>query len=203
MTIHLSLFLGYNMQAQSPQYEVTWLIRRVFRAMAQLADSYLRAHGLSAADRAVLEFLYPDGALSVPEIAARYQVSRQHVQVTVNTLLDDGFLQSRPNPRHKRSPLFALTHVGRELFARCRPCIFTTSNKERLMSHFDIKHLLIAGVALSAIAMTGLWSWNTLAELFGAPEAQFRHAIAALALLATLRLAIPHRRTAFRRHRRP
>jgi hypothetical protein len=105
MTIHLSLFLGYNMQAQSPQYEVTWLIRRVFRAMAQLADSYLRAHGLSAADRAVLEFLYPDGALSVPEIAARYQVSRQHVQVTVNTLLDDGFLQSRPNPRHKRSPL--------------------------------------------------------------------------------------------------
>ncbi len=120
MTIHLSLFLGYNMQAQSPQYEVTWLIRRVFRAMAQLADSYLRAHGLSAADRAVLEFLYPDGALSVPEIAARYQVSRQHVQVTVNTLLDDGFLQSRPNPRHKRSPLFALTHVGRELFRKIR-----------------------------------------------------------------------------------
>lgn len=71
------------------------------------------------------------------------------------------------------------------------------------MGHFDIKHLLIAGVALSAIAMTGLWSWNTLAELSGAPEAQFRHAIAALALLATLRLAIPHRRTAFRRHRRP
>ena len=40
--------------------------------MAQLADGYLQAHGVSAADRAVLEFLYPDAALSVPEIATRY-----------------------------------------------------------------------------------------------------------------------------------
>lgn len=108
------------MHDDSPRYEVTWLIRRLFRALAQLADGYLQAHGLSAADRAVLEFLYPDAALSVPEIAARYQVSRQHIQVTVNTLLEDGFLESRPNPRHKRSPLFALTHVGRELFNKIR-----------------------------------------------------------------------------------
>ena len=108
------------MQSQSPRYEVTWLIRRLFRAMAQLADGYLRAHGLAAADRAVLEFLYRDGMLSVPEIAARYQVSRQHIQVTVNSLLEDGFLESRPNPRHKRSPLFALTPVGRELFRKIR-----------------------------------------------------------------------------------
>ena len=108
------------MQGQSPQYDVTWLIRRLFRALAQFADGYLQAHGLAAADRAVLEFLYPDEALSVPEIAARYQVSRQHIQVTVNALLEDGFLQSRPNPRHKRSPLFALTHVGRELFRKIR-----------------------------------------------------------------------------------
>lgn len=108
------------MHTDSPQYEVVWLIRRLFRALAQLADGYLQAHGLSAADRAVLEFLYADAALSVPEIAARYQVSRQHIQVTVNALLEDGFLESRPNPRHKRSPLFALTHVGRELFNKIR-----------------------------------------------------------------------------------
>ena len=108
------------MHADSPQYEITWLIRRLFRALAQLADTYLQAHGLSAADRAVLEFLYPEAALSVPEIATRYQVSRQHIQVTVNTLLEDGFLESRPNPRHKRSPLFALTQIGRELFNKIR-----------------------------------------------------------------------------------
>jgi DNA-binding MarR family transcriptional regulator len=108
------------MAPESPQYEVIWLIRRLFRAMAQVADSYLGAHGLSAAHRAVLEFLYPEEALSVPEIASRYQVSRQHVQVTVNTLLEDGFLETRANPRHKRSPLIVLTYVGRELFAKIR-----------------------------------------------------------------------------------
>jgi DNA-binding MarR family transcriptional regulator len=120
MTIQLSLFGAQRMHGQSPQYDVTWLIRRLFRAMAQLADGYLQAHGLAAADRAVLEFLYPDESLSVPEIATRYQVSRQHIQVTVNALLEDGFLMSRPNPRHKRSPLFALTAVGRELFRKIR-----------------------------------------------------------------------------------
>jgi len=120
MTIELSKSVVDRMQSHSPQYDVTWLIRRLFRAMAQLADTYLQAHGLSAADRAVLEFLYPDAALSVPAIATRYQVSRQHIQVTVNALLEDGFLESRPNPRHKRSPLFALTHVGRELFRKIR-----------------------------------------------------------------------------------
>ena len=120
MTTKLSSTVVDRMQSHSPQYDVTWLIRRLFRAMAQLADTYLQAHGLSAADRAVLEFLYPDAALSVPAIATRYQVSRQHIQVTVNALLEDGFLESRPNPRHKRSPLFALTHVGRELFRKIR-----------------------------------------------------------------------------------
>ena len=108
------------MAEMSREYEVIWLIRRLFRAMARVADGYLGAHGLTAADRAVLEFLYPDAALAVPEIASRYQVSRQHVQVTVNTLLEDGFLEARPNPRHKRSPLIAMTRIGRDLFAKIR-----------------------------------------------------------------------------------
>jgi hypothetical protein len=71
------------------------------------------------------------------------------------------------------------------------------------MSHLDIKHLLLAGITLTAIAVTGLWSWNTLAELFGAPEAHFRHAVAAMALIATLRIALSRRRMAVRHHRRP
>ena len=108
------------MQHQTGRYEVIWLIRRLFRAMAQVADGYLKAHGLSVAHSAVLEFLYPDEALSVPEIASRYQVTRQHVQVTVNALLQDGFLETRPNPRHKRSPLIALTRIGRDMFEKIR-----------------------------------------------------------------------------------
>jgi DNA-binding MarR family transcriptional regulator len=74
--------------SQDVHYQIIWLIRRLFRSLSQKSDEMLRELGITAADRAVLEFLYPDAALSVPEIAKRYDVSRQHVQVTVNPLLE-------------------------------------------------------------------------------------------------------------------
>lgn len=100
----------------SDQYQIIWLVRRLFRALAQRSSENLEAFGVSVADRAVMEFLYPDAALSVPAIAGRYKVSRQHVQVTVNSLLDKGLVVTRDNPRHKRSPLIALNARGRRLF---------------------------------------------------------------------------------------
>ena len=97
-------------------YQITWLIRRIFRGMARVAGEALEPLGISAADRAVMEFLFPDEALSVPEIASRYDVSRQHVQVTVNSLRDKGLVERRANPRHKRSDLIRLTAKGKQLF---------------------------------------------------------------------------------------
>lgn len=99
-------------------YEITWLVRRLFRAMAERSNDRLVEFDISAADRAVLEFLYPDELLSVPEIADRYDVSRQHVQVTVNRLTGKGLVVAKPNPRHKRSSLIRLTPVGKRLFSR-------------------------------------------------------------------------------------
>jgi DNA-binding MarR family transcriptional regulator len=101
-------------------YEVTWLIRRLFRAMAARAEQYLADAKLTAADRAVMEFLYPETLMSVPQIARRYQVSRQHIQATVNALLDKGLLRSVENPRHKRSRLIRLSNLGRECFEDIR-----------------------------------------------------------------------------------
>jgi DNA-binding MarR family transcriptional regulator len=98
-------------------YQVVWLVRRLFRALAQKASENLGQYQLSVADRAVMEFLYPQEQLSVPEIASRYQVSRQYVQVTVNALRKKGLIESRPNPRHKRSVLMKLSEKGGELFA--------------------------------------------------------------------------------------
>lgn len=101
-------------------YQITWLTRQLFRAMTDKADSYLKPLGITAADRAILEFLYPDRALTVPELAKRYNVSRQHVQVTVNPLLESGLIKSQPNPAHKRSPHIVLTAAGRKLFDKIR-----------------------------------------------------------------------------------
>ncbi len=98
-------------------YQVVWLVRRLFRSLAQKANENLAQYLLTVADRAVMEFLFPHEQLSVPEIASRYRVSRQHVQVTVNSLRKKGLLESRPNPRHKRSSLMKLSDKGGELFA--------------------------------------------------------------------------------------
>jgi DNA-binding MarR family transcriptional regulator len=108
------------MAAINDAHKVTSLIRRLFRAMAEKADAYLGDSDLTAADRAVLEFLYPDTRLSVPDIARRYQVSRQHVQVTVNRLLELRLVRAGNNPRHKRSSLFSLSELGRDAFAEIR-----------------------------------------------------------------------------------
>jgi len=42
--------------------------------------------------------------------------------------------------------------------------------------------ILISGVVLLAMVF-GLWSWNTLAELFGGPHAQFKHVLAVTTLV--------------------
>lgn len=95
-------------------YRITWLIRRIFRALGHKASESLTGMGISAAERAVMEFLYPDRQLSVPDIARRYQASRQHVQVTVNSLIRKSLASATDNPGHKRSPLITLTEAGRD-----------------------------------------------------------------------------------------
>ena len=101
---------------ESEPYQVIWLIRRLFRALSQKSNENLEGFGISVADRAVMEFLYPDKMLSVPEIAEQYKVSRQHVQATINSLLDAALVVAKENPHHKRSPLMMLNSKGRELF---------------------------------------------------------------------------------------
>jgi len=130
-------------------YHVTWLVRRLFRAMGERADEYLKESGLTAADRAVLEFLYPAHALSVPDIARRYQVSRQHVQVTVNGLLASGLVATRDNPRHRRSPLITLTEAGRERFR-----VIRESEKalvERLFAGIDATEIQVTDSILQIL----------------------------------------------------
>jgi len=98
-------------------YEVTWLIRRAFRLMGARVDQYLKDLDISACDRSVMEFLYPDKKLSVPQISELYDVSRQHIQSTVNVLHDRNIIKLHDNPKHKRSPLVGLSANGCKLYA--------------------------------------------------------------------------------------
>ncbi|HSD68590.1 MAG TPA: methyltransferase [Woeseiaceae bacterium] len=110
------------MDKASEAYRLIWVVRRLFRALAQASDKSLQDIGVSAADRAVLEFLHPDQALSVPQIAERYRVSRQHVQATVNNLIGLGYLAREANRRHKRSSLIAMMPSGKAIFRKIAIC---------------------------------------------------------------------------------
>lgn len=66
------------------------------------------------------------------------------------------------------------------------------------MRHFTFNHVTIAIAAFSAATIALLWSWNTLAGLFGGPSAEFKHVLAAVLVATVVRgLVTPRRR---RRH---
>jgi DNA-binding MarR family transcriptional regulator len=90
--------------------------RRLFHRLAAAADAAHADLGVSASQRAILETLARDGAQSVPHIARAKRVSRQHIQVLVNTLAEAGLVVVRTNPAHRRSPLVELSPEGARRF---------------------------------------------------------------------------------------
>jgi uncharacterized membrane protein YuzA (DUF378 family) len=65
-------------------------------------------------------------------------------------------------------------------------------------------HVICAIGTVVILTIVGLWSWNTLGDLFGLPAAQYRHVIAAIGLLFVLRFSLFHSRHHWtRKHSRP
>ena len=107
--------------SEDPPFER--LAREVRRLFHQLRASAERLHGdvlMTAAHRAILESLYRDGPQTVPALARARPVSRQHVQVLANRLLETKLVEATANPANKRSPFLALTDAGRKLFESMR-----------------------------------------------------------------------------------
>lgn len=61
-----------------------------------------------------------DGPLTVSQIARRLGLARQSVQRTVNLLLAEGLVRTRPNPAHRRAPLVMLSRRGRAMMGTLR-----------------------------------------------------------------------------------
>ena len=73
-----------------------------------------------ASGRGVLYELLELGPRSVPEMARRRLVSRQHVQMVVNALLEAGLVDQLENPAHRRSSLIGLTPRGLKVASTMR-----------------------------------------------------------------------------------
>jgi len=99
-------------------HQLVWMSRPLMQAAETCVEQGLQGTGLTVRMRAVLEILEQHGAQSVPELAAHLDIQRQYVQVMVNETLAAGFTEQRPNPRHKRSPLIALTTKGQSLIGQ-------------------------------------------------------------------------------------
>jgi DNA-binding MarR family transcriptional regulator len=96
-------------------HQLIWMSRPLMQAAEACVEAGLIGTNLTVRMRAVLEILDKYGEQTVPEIAARLEINRQYVQIMCNETLASGFVEQRANPRHKRSPILALTDHGRTL----------------------------------------------------------------------------------------
>jgi DNA-binding MarR family transcriptional regulator len=94
--------------------ELSREVRLLFHQLRATAERLHQDERLSVAHRGVLESLLRGGAQTVPALARARPVSRQHIQVLVNRLLDLGLVETRENPASRRSPLVDLTPAGRK-----------------------------------------------------------------------------------------
>lgn len=101
-------------------YQVLGYVRPITLDSARAVEQLWRPHGVTVGMRAVLDVLASAGPMTVPGVATLLDLARQGVQRLVNELMAEGFVESQPNPRHRRSALIVLTTRGEEMAARIR-----------------------------------------------------------------------------------
>jgi DNA-binding MarR family transcriptional regulator len=94
--------------------------RLLFHRMKLAAEQLHGAEEITAGMRGVLFSLDRSGPQTVPQLARARPVSRQHIQMLVNPLVERRFIELVENPAHKRSNLVRLTPKGRRLVERMR-----------------------------------------------------------------------------------
>jgi DNA-binding MarR family transcriptional regulator len=91
---------------------------RLFHFLSALTSHIHASENVAVLCRTLLHDLYHAGPQSVPSLARAQNVTRQSIQVRVNTLVQDGLVILQPNPAHKRSPLVTLTSAGKAMLER-------------------------------------------------------------------------------------
>ena len=87
--------------------------RTLFHRLKVAAEALHRQGQTSGGRRGVLMSLRRHGPQTVPQLARARPVSRQHIQMLVNPLAEEGLVELIDNPVHKRSKLVRLTSEGR------------------------------------------------------------------------------------------
>lgn len=94
----------------------------LFHEVNALANQLRKIEGVPQADLSsgeynTLRILNDHGGMTVPNIARARLTSRQNTQVTINRLIANGWVESVPNPAHRRSPLLRITSAGASMLS--------------------------------------------------------------------------------------
>jgi DNA-binding MarR family transcriptional regulator len=128
-------------------YEVLSVVRPLYQASARAVDVWLRGTGLTVGLRAVLELLLARGAMTVPQIARDFAVTRQSVQALVDAGAARGLLELTDNPQHRRSHLVTVTEQGRRAFADVHRR--ELANLDRVAADLDLAELALCARVLA------------------------------------------------------
>jgi DNA-binding MarR family transcriptional regulator len=96
------------------------LVEETVALSRRLRAAERELHGREAPSggrRALLRDLVRLGPQTVPQLARRRGVTRQHIQALANPLVEGGYVQLLDNRAHRRSRLLGLTVRGREYVA--------------------------------------------------------------------------------------
>jgi DNA-binding MarR family transcriptional regulator len=130
---------------------LTRAVRNVFNRLKALGDQLHADLEVTTAMRAVLETLSDNGPMTVPQIAKQKGVTRQHIQLLADALVEAGLAAMKGNPAHRRSSLIALTEKGRRAFVRMRER--ETPIVAEVAREFDAHELDTATALLSRLAL--------------------------------------------------
>lgn len=98
--------------------DLVWEVRRLFRELGQAADAVLAPLGITAAERALLEFLAKEKEpITLSEIARKRSVSRQHIHQTLSRLNQE-WIDRFADPSDARSISLSLSGEGRDFWSR-------------------------------------------------------------------------------------
>jgi uncharacterized membrane protein (DUF373 family) len=67
------------------------------------------------------------------------------------------------------------------------------------MLNINHKHALYIFSLFLLFSVAGLWSWNTISELFSLPQAQYKHVLAAFLLLLIVKWGLTPGRHFYKR----
>lgn len=88
-------------------------IRALSRVLTRQSSQQSGAQPISNAMMKVICCIMENGPLSVPNIARRLGVGRQHIQRTVNAMMERDLASRKVNPDHQRSWLIELSALGK------------------------------------------------------------------------------------------